>query len=111
MMNRVWEDRKSEKGFTLTELLVVIAILAVLAAVVVFAVGGINNTSKSSACSADKNTIQTAEEAYYAQKNAYTDVAGLITAKFLRAPASTWYSASATDGSVTAISGNAGGCT
>jgi prepilin-type N-terminal cleavage/methylation domain-containing protein len=111
MMYRVWEDRKSEKGFTLTELLVVIAILGILAAVVVFAVGGINNTSKTSACSADKNTIQTAEEAYYAQKNAYTDVAGLIAAKYLRAPASLWYSASATDGSVTAITGNPGGCT
>jgi prepilin-type N-terminal cleavage/methylation domain-containing protein len=113
MMYRVWEDRKSEKGFTLTELLVVIAILGILAAVVVFAVGGINNTSKTSACAADKNTIQTAEEAYYAQKSppAYTDVAGLIAAKYLRAPASLWYSADATTGAVTAITGNPGGCT
>lgn len=110
MMNRVWEDRKSEKGFTLTELLVVIAILGILAAVVVFAVGGINNNSQSSACVSDKQSVQTAEEAYYAQNNKYTDVPGLVAAKFLRTT-SQWYSASATDGSVTAISGNPGKCT
>jgi general secretion pathway protein G len=83
MMYRVWEDRKSEKGFTLTELLVVIAILGILAAVVVFAVGGINNNSKDSACKTEKQTLQTAEEAYYAQNKSYTDVAGLKTAKLL----------------------------
>ena len=110
MMYRVWEDRKSEKGFTLTELLVVIAILGILAAVVVFAVGGINNTSQNSACSTDKQSVQTAEEAYYAQKNAYTDVPGLVTANFLRT-ASKWYQASASTGAVTAIASNPGGCT
>jgi general secretion pathway protein G len=86
MMYRVWEDRKSEKGFTLTELLVVIAILGILAAVVVFAVGGITDNSKSSACAAEKQTIQTAEEAYYAQQNPhkYTDTAGLTGGNLLK---------------------------
>jgi prepilin-type N-terminal cleavage/methylation domain-containing protein len=85
MMYRVWEDRKSDKGFTLTELLVVIAILGILAAVVVFAVGGIQNNSKDSACKTEKQTLQTAEEAYYAQhNNTYTDVAGLKGANLLK---------------------------
>ncbi|MBV8951072.1 MAG: prepilin-type N-terminal cleavage/methylation domain-containing protein [Actinobacteria bacterium] len=110
MMNRVWEDRKSEKGFTLTELLVVIAILGILAAVVVFAVGGINNRGQSSACSSDKQALQTAEEAYYAQNNHYTDVPGLLAANFLRT-SSQWYTANSSTGAVTAISGNSGSCT
>jgi general secretion pathway protein G len=110
MMYRVWEDRKSDKGFTLTELLVVIAILGILAAVVVFAVGGINNKSQSNACSTDKQAVQTAEEAYYAQNNSYTDVATLVSKKFLRS-ASQWYQADATTGAVTAIAGNPGSCT
>jgi general secretion pathway protein G len=85
MMNRVWEDRKSDKGFTLTELLVVIAILGILAAVVVFAVGGITDTGGKSACSTEKQTLQTAEEAYYAQNNhKYADVATLTSANLLK---------------------------
>jgi general secretion pathway protein G len=106
MMHRVWEDRKSDKGFTLTELLVVIAILGILAAVVVFAVGGITDKGQSSACSADKQTVQTAEEAYYAKNGSYTDTAGLVTAKFLRSTP-VYYSA-ASDGTISAVAGK--GC-
>ncbi|HEY7138197.1 MAG TPA: type II secretion system protein [Acidimicrobiia bacterium] len=106
MMYRVWEDRKSDKGFTLTELLVVIAILGILAAVVVFAVGGITDKGQSSACSADKQTIQTAEEAYYAKNNSYTDTAGLVSAKFLKSTP-VYYTAD-TSGNITAVAGK--GC-
>jgi prepilin-type N-terminal cleavage/methylation domain-containing protein len=63
------ERRRQEDGFTLIELLIVIVILAVLAAIVVFSVTGINNNSKTSACKADLNSINTAAEAYYAQNN------------------------------------------
>jgi prepilin-type N-terminal cleavage/methylation domain-containing protein len=111
MMNRVWEDRKSEKGFTLTELLVVIAILGILAAVVVFAVGGIGSDSQTNACSTDKNTLQTAQEAYYAKNGSYAaNGAALVTAKFLRQD-SNWYTTNNT-GSVTAVPAASGGkCT
>jgi prepilin-type N-terminal cleavage/methylation domain-containing protein len=94
-----------EGGFTLVELLVVIVVLGVLAAVVVFSVGGISNKSKSAACSSDVNSVQTAEEAYYAQHNAYTSIANLVTAKLLRsAPVNTngyTISANAATGAVT----------
>jgi general secretion pathway protein G len=61
------QRRKGDEGFTLIELLVVIVILAILAAIVVFAVGGLNTKGQSEACRTDMKTIQTAEEAYFAQ--------------------------------------------
>ena len=78
-----------EGGFTLVELLVVIVVLGVLAAIVVFSVGGISNKSKSAACNSDVSSVQTAEEAYYAQNNSYTTIANLVTAKLLRSAPST----------------------
>ena len=69
LQNSMRKHHNGEGGFTLVELLVVIVILGVLAGVVVFAVGGISNNSVKSACAADVATIQTAEDAYFAQNN------------------------------------------
>ena len=66
--------RAGEAGFTLVELLVVIVILAVLAAIVVFAVGGITDKGTTSSCKADRSSLETAEEAYFAENNVYTDM-------------------------------------
>ena len=66
MKGRVAHRRKGDEGFTLIELLVVIVILAILAAIVVFAVGGIGDKGQESACSTDLKTIQTAQEAFFA---------------------------------------------
>ena len=78
MQSAVTKRRRGEAGFTLVELLVVIVILAILAAVVVFAVGGINDKGKTSACDADESSLATAEEAYFAQNNAYVSEASLV---------------------------------
>ncbi len=59
--------KKQDKGFTLVELLIVIVILGILATVTVFAVRGITDQGQESACNADKKTMQTAVEAYFAQ--------------------------------------------
>jgi general secretion pathway protein G len=99
------KHHNGEAGFTLVELLVVIVILGVLAGIVVFAVGGISNKSTRAACNSDVNSVQTAEEAYFAQNNAYTTIANLVTAKMLRsAPTNAGYviSANAATGAVTA---------
>ncbi|MFB7744939.1 competence type IV pilus major pilin ComGC [Streptomyces sp. NPDC056132] len=85
-------NERAEAGFTLIELLVVIVILGILAAVVVFSVRGINDKGQSSACKTDRSTIQTAEEAYFANgsHNAYGTMADLVSGGFLSTESS-WY--------------------
>jgi general secretion pathway protein G len=97
-----------EKGFTLVELLIVIVILGILAGIVVFAVGNLTSNAKTNACSTDKSTIVSADEAYKAQNGSYTDTAGLISAGLIKAVGSYNINSS---GVTTAVSGNSNGCT
>ena len=60
-------DNKQDKGFTLVELLIVIVILGILATVTVFAVRGITDQGRTSACAADKKTMEVAIETFYAK--------------------------------------------
>jgi general secretion pathway protein G len=69
-MLQQFSKKRGDGGFTLIELLVVIVILGILAAVVVFAVGGIQDRGNDSACKSDTASLRTAEEAYYASKDA-----------------------------------------
>ena len=86
METEIVETKKSDRGFTLVELLIVIVILGILATVTVFAVRGITNQGKTSACKADQKTLQVALETYYAQ-NGSTVIpteAQLVTAGLIR---------------------------
>lgn len=76
--------KSSEKGFTLVELLVVVAIIATLTGVAVAAFTGLIGTGKPEAAAAEKSAVQTAIDAWMsATKN--TDLSsatwteGLIT--------------------------------
>lgn len=88
---------KKDKGFTLVELLIVIVILGILATVTVFAVRGITDKGQTSACQADKKTLETATEAYFAQNGGTTipvtapgtALDTLVTAGFLRSAPTT----------------------
>ncbi|MFB6516466.1 type IV pilin protein [Streptomyces sp. NPDC056401] len=86
------QNETTEAGFTLIELLVVIVILGILSAIVVFSVSGINDKGQVSACRTDKVTVQTAEEAYYANNDKYASVATLQSKGFL-STISSWYQA------------------
>jgi general secretion pathway protein G len=65
------QDKRSERGFTLFELLVVIIILAILAGIVIYAVGGTQANGLTSSCSTDARSFQTALQEYNADTNAY----------------------------------------
>ena len=105
--------KRDEDGFTLIELLVVIVILGILAAVVVFAVGGITDKGQTSACEADKRSIQTAQEAYFAQPAAgngkYAVTEGLLVPQFL-AEESDLHNTSSADAGVTYTVTGVGKC-
>ncbi len=101
---------KEDEGFTLVELLVVIAILGILAGIVVFSVAGITNNGQAAACSTEKSTIITAEEAYFAKNNSYTTTAGLAGTFLATTPS--WYDGQAAAPHwVLKAAGTTAGCT
>jgi general secretion pathway protein G len=113
LKNRLAEAR-TDDGFTLVELLIVIVILAVLSGIVVFAVSGISDKSVTAACKTDLKQVESATEAFYANAapHAYpANVAALVSGGLLReAPSSTDYAITTTGGVVSATHGGAAGC-
>ena len=72
MGKRLHAIRRSDSGFTLTELLIVIVILGVLTGIVVFAVGAVHQPRReAAACKSDKKTVEVAIEAFRAKTGAY----------------------------------------
>ena len=91
METEIVEVKKSDRGFTLVELLIVIVILGILATVTVFAVRGITNQGQDSACAADEKTLQVAAEAYMAQNGTYpADVTTMVNEGLLRDVSTNW---------------------
>lgn len=70
-----WFGRR-EGGFTLLELMGVLAILAVVVAVVVLALVGFKGRGGEESYNTDKDTLQTAVSAFYADKHSYDPSGG-----------------------------------
>jgi prepilin-type N-terminal cleavage/methylation domain-containing protein len=102
--------KKNDEGFTLIELLIVIVILGILATVVVFAVGGITNRGKSSACDADRSTLEVAVEAYNAQYGNYPAAQSDLVPAFMRKE-STKYTVGVGGAISVSTTGTSEGCT
>ena len=83
MLTKLRAAAAEESGFTLVELLIVVAIMGVLAGVVVFSVAGVQDDSKTAACKTEAQTLRAAEEAYYAKNKNYASAALLLSDKFL----------------------------
>lgn len=75
-----------QSGFTLLELLVVIAVLGVLGGVAVFATGALGDDSQEVACSTDERVLRTAQQSSRAIDGSFGDESTLVDRGWLQAP-------------------------
>ncbi len=73
---------KNEKGFTLIELMIVIAIIGILAAIAIPQFSAYRTRSYNSASQADLRNAATAQEAYYVDNQTYAGPSSLTGATF-----------------------------
>ena len=77
--------KKMLKGFTLVEIMIVVAIIAILAAVAIPNFIKYRQSSQATACVANLKQVQAAKENYMMNNaDAPSDVAALVTAKLLK---------------------------
>jgi len=75
-INKNLRGRKGQQGFTLIELLVVVTILGILAAIVTLSLVGLTTNASVQSCNQEYKTVQSALDAYMANKNVDTLTAG-----------------------------------
>ena len=72
-------NKKNEKGFTLIELMIVIAIIGILAAIAIPQFNAYRQRSYNSASGSDLRNCATAQEAYFVDEQLYSAAIAQIT--------------------------------
>ena len=80
MLTRI--SNKDEKGFTLIELMIVIAIIGILAAIAIPQFNAYRARSYNASAQADARNLMTAQEAYYVDNDTYTSSEALLTGDY-----------------------------
>ena len=74
--------RKNKQGFTLVELLIVMAVVAILVAIIIPSFRGMQEEGWITKAEAEVQTLQTAVESYYRHNGSYPEnLAALLTAR------------------------------
>lgn len=73
MLQRIRNKRQGQKGFTLIELMIVIAIIGILAAIAIPNFISYRKRSYDTAAQSDLKNLMTAQEAYYVDNSTYKD--------------------------------------
>ena len=74
MVKRIRSKKNGQKGFTLIELMIVIAIIGILAAIAIPQFAAYRERGYIASMQADLNSIRIAEEAYYVDKGEYVAI-------------------------------------
>ncbi|MBN1850508.1 MAG: prepilin-type N-terminal cleavage/methylation domain-containing protein [Deltaproteobacteria bacterium] len=74
--------KRNEKGFTLIELMIVIAIIGILAAIAIPQFTAYRARSYNAAANADLRNAITAQEGYYVDNDTYTNVIANVTGNY-----------------------------
>jgi prepilin-type N-terminal cleavage/methylation domain-containing protein len=78
--------RRTDNGFSMIELLVVIVVLGILAAIVVSAVTGVADDAQQTSCIADVRVIDKAEQLFETDNTAFGTETQLVDAGYLHSP-------------------------
>ncbi len=78
MLSKFHKSRR-QKGFTLIELMIVVAIIGILAAIAIPQFNSYRRKAQDSAAKSALKNLATAQENYYATENTYTATRGNLT--------------------------------